>query len=99
MIIICTQVLRRRKNAHALQVGVAGAVMKLGEVERKKESMEFSLMQQKDGQQIDVIILRTNHVFSHSNNTIVTSCLLLLILAHLVITMICATLIYKLIFS
>ena len=72
--------MRRRKNAHALQVGVAGAVMKLGEVEKKKESMEFSLMQQKDGQQIDVIILRANHVFSHTNNTTATIVSLLLLI-------------------
>jgi hypothetical protein len=42
-------VLKRRKNAHALQVGLAGTINRLGEVKKIKEPKEFALMLQKDG--------------------------------------------------
>lgn len=42
-------VLRRRKRAHAIQVGVAGAILTLGESEKRKKPHEFSFLLQKEG--------------------------------------------------
>ena len=50
------QMLRRRKKAHAVQVGIAAAIMSLGqEREETSEQHDFSLMVQKEGLSCNVL--------------------------------------------